>query len=37
MPAEPVARPWQRFLRFSVRRMIVLLLVIRVWQVGGEP
>ena len=25
--AEPVSRPWRRFLRFSVRGMIVLVLV----------
>jgi hypothetical protein len=27
MPAEPVSRPWRRFLRFSVRGMIVVVLV----------
>ena len=26
--AKPVARPWRRFLRFSVRGLIVLVLVI---------
>ena len=26
--AKPVSRPWRRFLRFSVRRLIVLVLVI---------
>ena len=26
--AKPVRRPWQRFLRFSVRGLIVLVLVI---------
>ena len=26
--ARPVSRPWRRFLRFSVRGMIVLALVI---------
>ena len=31
MPAVPVARPWRRFLRFSVRGLIVLVLVIGVW------
>ena len=28
---KPVARPWQRFLRFSVRGLIVMVLVIGVW------
>ena len=28
MPAEPVLRPWRRFLRFSVRGLIVVVLVI---------
>ena len=28
MPADPVSRPWRRFLRFSVRGLIVLVLVI---------
>jgi hypothetical protein len=28
MPAGPVSRPWRRFLRFSVRGMIVLVLVV---------
>jgi internalin A len=28
---EPVSRPWRRFLRFSVRGMIVLVLVIGGW------
>ena len=28
MPAGPVSRPWRRFLRFSVRGLIVLVLVI---------
>jgi internalin A len=28
VPAEPTQRPWRRFLRFSVRGMIVLVLVI---------
>ena len=28
MPAEPVPRPWRRFLRFSVRGLIVLVLMI---------
>ena len=31
MPAEPVSLPWRRFLRFSVRGMIVLVLVIGGW------
>ncbi len=31
MSAVPVARPWRRFLRFSVRGLIVLVLVIGVW------
>jgi hypothetical protein len=30
MPAGPVSRPWRRYLRFSVRRLIVLVLVIGV-------
>jgi hypothetical protein len=29
--ANPVSRPWRRFLRFSVRGMIVLVLVIGGW------
>jgi hypothetical protein len=29
--AKPVSRPWRRFLRFSVRGMIVVVLVIGVW------
>ncbi len=28
MPSEPVSRPWRRFLRFSVRGLIVVVLVI---------
>jgi hypothetical protein len=28
MPAGPVSRPWRRFLRFSVRALIVLVLVV---------
>ena len=28
MPASPVSHPWLRFLRFSVRRLIVVVLVI---------
>ena len=28
MPAETTSRPWRRFLRFSVRGLIVLVLVI---------
>ncbi len=28
MSSGPVSRPWQRFLRFSVRGLIVLVLVI---------
>ncbi len=28
MPAGPISRPWRRFLRFSVRGLIVLVLVI---------
>ncbi len=31
MPAEPVSRPWRRFLRLSVRGLIVLVLVIGAW------
>jgi internalin A len=31
MSAGPVSRPWRRFLRFSVRGLIVLVLVIGVW------
>jgi hypothetical protein len=31
MPAGPVLRPWRKFLRFSVRGMIVLVLVVGVW------
>jgi len=31
MSASPVSRPWLRFLRFSVRGLIVLVLVIGVW------
>ena len=31
MPADPVSRPWRRFLRFSVRGMIVLVLVVGGW------
>ena len=29
--AKPVSRPWRRFLRFSVRGMIVVVLVIGGW------
>src|SRR4051794_38588663 len=29
-PDRPVARPWRRFLRFSVRGMIVVVLVVGV-------
>ena len=29
--AKPSPRPWRRFLRFSVRGLIVLVLVIGVW------
>ena len=29
--AKPVSRPWRRFLRFSVRGLIVLVLVIGAW------
>jgi hypothetical protein len=28
IPSEPISRPWRRFLRFSVRGLIVLVLVI---------
>jgi hypothetical protein len=28
MPADPIPRPWRRFLRFSVRGLIVLVLVV---------
>ena len=31
MPDAPVARPWRRFLRFSVRGLIVAVLLIGVW------
>jgi len=31
MPAGPVSRPWRRYARFSVRGLIVLVLVIGVW------
>ncbi len=31
MPTDPVARPWQRFLRFSLRGLIILVLVIGAW------
>jgi hypothetical protein len=31
MSAGTDARPWQRFLRFSVRGLIVVVLVIGVW------
>ncbi len=31
MPAGPASRPWRRYLRFSVRGLIVLVLVIGVW------
>jgi hypothetical protein len=30
--AKPVVRPWQRFLRFSVRGLIVVVLVIGIWM-----
>ena len=30
-PAKPISRPWRRFLRFSVRGLIVLVLVIGGW------
>ena len=33
MSADPVSRPWRRFLRFSVRGLIVLVLVVGAW--GG--
>ncbi len=29
--AKPVSRPWRRFLRFSVRGLIIVVLVIGVW------
>ena len=29
--SEPISRPWRRFLRFSVRGLIVLVLVIGGW------
>ena len=38
MPAEPVSRPWRRFLRFSVRGLVVVVLLIGVglgWLVLG--
>ena len=38
MPAAPVSRPWRRYLRFSMRGLIVLLVVIGValgWLVRG--
>jgi internalin A len=31
MPSETVSRPWRRFLRLSVRGLIVLVLVLGVW------
>jgi internalin A len=31
MPAGPVSRPWRRFLRFSVRGMLVLVVLIGGW------
>ena len=31
MPAEPVPRPWRRYLRFSVRGIIVVVLVVGGW------
>jgi len=31
MPSEPISRPWRRFLRFSVRGLIVLVLLVGVW------
>jgi len=31
MLAEPASRPWRRYLRFSVRGLIVLVLVIGGW------
>ena len=31
MPTEPVSLSWRRFLRFSLRGLIVLVLVIGVW------
>ncbi len=31
MPASPVARPWRRFLRFSMRGLIILVLMIGAW------
>jgi internalin A len=31
MPAVPVPRPWRKFLRFSVRGLIVVVLLIGVW------
>jgi hypothetical protein len=31
VPAEPVSCPWRRFLRFSVRGLIVLVIVMGVW------
>ncbi len=36
MPAKPVSHPWRRFLRFSVRGLIVFVLVVGAvlgWQV----
>jgi hypothetical protein len=38
MPAGPVSRPWRRYLRFSVRGLIVLVLVLGAglgWLVRG--
>ena len=29
--AKPISRPWRRFLRFSVRGMIVIVLVVGGW------
>jgi hypothetical protein len=30
-PAKPVSRPWRRFLRFSVRGLIVVVLLVGGW------
>jgi hypothetical protein len=31
MPAGPVSRPWRRYLRFSVRGLIVVVLLMGAW------
>jgi len=31
MPADPLSRPWRRYPSFSVRGLVVLVLVIGAW------